>query len=43
MKNNHSILRFKKRVQVGLIMIGRLIKVMRIWYNNKMPIKLSNL
>ena len=30
MKNNHSILRFKKRVQAGLIMIGRLIKAMRI-------------
>ena len=43
MKNNQPILRFKKRVQIGLIMIGRMTKVIFIWYNNKMLIEPNNL
>lgn len=43
MKNNQPIRRYKKIVRVDLIMIGRLTKIMHIWYNNKMPIKLNNL
>jgi hypothetical protein len=37
------MLRFKRRVQEGLIMIGKMIKAMFILYNNKMKIKLNSL
>jgi len=37
------MVRFKKRVQGNLITIGKLIKAMFTWYNNKMQIKLNSL
>jgi len=37
------MIRFKKRVQESLITIGKLIKAMFTWYNNKMQIKLNSL